>query len=283
MAAEGILTISIQRFRIHLLVQVKGNVLKTRSVLGATLGSLVDVQTKGVNNALVRDFVGLVAAGFIRQVGFARIDDLGSVHVAVSGNNCTTLNSSGIGNGNFAAGNASQCTRRKGNRHNGVVGIWCNSNGVSTLSKGYIAASIILAADFYTVLILNQLCFNRGIGNLEGFQAGDVFRDFDSQGIRHGIANTVIGFMCICGAVALGDGLCNIGLVVRNGQSGVGAVDGKTCVIHLTGNGIVNFHSLTILVNVKVEFAGGVQDIALVISVGITCFLQVVAAFGKFI
>ena len=87
--------------------------------------------------------------------------------------------------------------------------------------------------------------------------------------------------MCICGAVALGDGLCNIGLVVRNGQSGVGAVDGKTCVIHLTGNGIVNFHSLTILVNVKVEFASGVQDIALVIICGITCFLQIVAAFGK--
>ena len=129
-----------------------------------------------------------------------------------------------------------------------------------------------------------QLFYIRGIGNLEGFQAGDVFRDFDSQGKRHGIANTVIRFMFSCGAVALGDGLFNVGLVVRDGQSSAGSVNGKACVTHFIriGNGRVSCrHSLAIFVNVKVEFACGVQDIALVIICGITCFLQIVAAFGK--
>ena len=166
----------------------------------------MDVQIKGVNNALVRDFVGILAFSF--GAGFARIDDLGSVHVAVTGNSCGSLNGSGIGNGNFAAGNGSQFTRLKGNRHNGVfVSIFFNSNFIcSALNRS-------CTADFYAVLLLNQLACNRGIGNLEGSQAGDVFRYINSQGIRHGIANTVIGLMCFV-VVALGDGLFNVGAIV---------------------------------------------------------------------
>ena len=78
--------------------------------------------------------------------------------------------------------------------------------------------------------------------------------------------------MCFV-AVTLGDGLFNVGLVVRDSQSSTVSVDGKATISHIIGNLRVSYlHSLTFFVNVKVEFAGGVQDIALVFICGITCF-----------